>query len=559
MITGIRIGAFEHGPRTQGEPHGPFQPGPRPGDGAARPAPLPPPDTPAAGFEHRFAVDGPPSATPGSNRVPPPRPAGTQLQLPLSYEQRPPGALQADPDHPGIHTDTKGQRYIQDAQHTYAVRFDAGNGTWRVYQPDNPTRPGIAVRQNADGRWQIHHDVGLPGGLPPETENRIVEELRNRPQESYTAIAQTVGVSPQAVRGIAKKNRLQRQSHQITPDKKNRILEELRNHPDKSYDAIISEFNISSPTLRKIANESGLQRQYGWISNEKKEQIRSELINHPNDKYSSIASKFGVSKSATANIARRMGFPKKFHQLTLDQKQHITDELRNHPGVTCGAISKKLGISVANVRYFARQNGLLASHDPISPETRNQILEELRRDPHQSYAAIANNFGVLYPDVEELAGSLNPPSPGNPPGPAPVPPRDNTAPAPHRAVDDVGQAGPSGTLPSQKRCRADPPAAHTPLTHTEQEEIRQLHDIGLDNTHIAIYVGKPKPIIDDYMTRTHPVPVAAVEPLTEDQREDIERLGRAGVEAVEIAKATRVSQSKVEQYMQSDEYKYFVL
>ncbi len=160
MITGIRIGAFEHGPRTQGEPLGPFQPGPRPGDGAARPAPPPPSDTVAARFEHRFAVDGPPSATPGSNRVPPPRPAGTELQLPLSYEQRPPGALQADPDHPGIHTDTKGQRYIQDAQHTYAVRFDAGNGTWRVYQPDNPTRPGIAVRQNTDGRWQIHHDVG---------------------------------------------------------------------------------------------------------------------------------------------------------------------------------------------------------------------------------------------------------------------------------------------------------------------------------------------------------------------------------------------------------------
>ncbi len=247
------------------------------------------------------------------------------------------------------------------------------------------------------------------------------------------------------------------------------------------------------------------------------------------------------------------------------------EELRNQPDKSLTDIAKKFNVSRTTVANIAAQRrpsrvsitvkgDALATYEPISPETKNGILEELRRDPGQSYTTIANKFGVLYPDVEELAGSLSPPSSGNPPAPTSVRSPENTSPLPPPTIDDVGQAGPSGMLPSKMQARVTPPAGSTPLTIEQEEELRQLHDIGLDNTEIAIMLGKPRTIIDGYLPETQRPPVERIEePLTEDQREDIERLGRDGLDAIEIASAIHVPQSRVAQYMQTDEYKYFVL
>ncbi len=92
--------------------------------------------------------------------------APVRSALPVSYAAPSPGTLQADPAHAGIFTDAKGQRYIKNGENAYAVRFDADNWTWRAYQPDNPIRPGIPVKQNADGSWRSHNEVGVPGGNP---------------------------------------------------------------------------------------------------------------------------------------------------------------------------------------------------------------------------------------------------------------------------------------------------------------------------------------------------------------------------------------------------------
>ena len=66
---------------------------------------------------------------------------------------------------PGVLVDTKGGNYIELDDKLLPVRFDKDNNTWRVVDRDNALRPQYPVRLNeATHRWELHHDVGLPGG-----------------------------------------------------------------------------------------------------------------------------------------------------------------------------------------------------------------------------------------------------------------------------------------------------------------------------------------------------------------------------------------------------------
>lgn len=86
--------------------------------------------------------------------------------LPASYASEPSGKLHPDPVKPGVRVDENGRRYISDGVNTYAIRHDRDNRTERVYQPDNPTKPGIPVRLNTHGDYERHDEVGLKGGSP---------------------------------------------------------------------------------------------------------------------------------------------------------------------------------------------------------------------------------------------------------------------------------------------------------------------------------------------------------------------------------------------------------
>ncbi len=65
----------------------------------------------------------------------------------------------------GIDVDSSGQSTIDLNGQRQPVRYDSANSTWRTYVDGNPTKPGVPVRVDVDGRWQTHSDVGLPGGM----------------------------------------------------------------------------------------------------------------------------------------------------------------------------------------------------------------------------------------------------------------------------------------------------------------------------------------------------------------------------------------------------------
>ena len=116
---------------------------------------------------------GEPPATPngagGAASIPPAgspaAPTGGKFIVPDTYTATPKGTLRADTNAPGIYFDENGQRYIEQGGNNYPVRYDAGNNTWSVYNPQEPTKPGYAVKLEGDD-WVQNDQTGGKGGAP---------------------------------------------------------------------------------------------------------------------------------------------------------------------------------------------------------------------------------------------------------------------------------------------------------------------------------------------------------------------------------------------------------
>ncbi|WP_146120147.1 hypothetical protein [Paraburkholderia sp. BL21I4N1] len=106
--------------------------------------------------------------------------------LPAAYIAHPSGTLRSDLVHPGVQIDEKGRRYISDGKHAYAIRFDRDHRTERVYQPDNPAKPGIPVRLNQHGDYERHDEVGLKGGSLGQDLTRKLAAAEQRLEQART-------------------------------------------------------------------------------------------------------------------------------------------------------------------------------------------------------------------------------------------------------------------------------------------------------------------------------------------------------------------------------------
>ncbi|MFL9901565.1 hypothetical protein PQR71_26045 [Paraburkholderia fungorum] len=138
----------------------------------------------AAGPSNEPQTGKPPAQESGTNA---PATTGAQFDVPAQYARKPGGDLHADPGTQGVLRDDKGQAYIDMSGKTYPVRYDNDNGTWRVYNPDDPAKFQYPVRQDEHGDWQVHDDVGLKGGgnatnVPPNLQARRTE-LENQRQQ----------------------------------------------------------------------------------------------------------------------------------------------------------------------------------------------------------------------------------------------------------------------------------------------------------------------------------------------------------------------------------------
>ncbi|MDE1181296.1 hypothetical protein [Paraburkholderia sp.] len=95
---------------------------------------------------------------------------GTPLAIPSSYAVHRPPDLSQVAGQRNLYRDPAGAQYIHDGSNWFAARYDADNGTLRIWQPDNAYKPQYPVRPTADGGFEIHNNVGLKGGMMSDSD-----------------------------------------------------------------------------------------------------------------------------------------------------------------------------------------------------------------------------------------------------------------------------------------------------------------------------------------------------------------------------------------------------
>lgn len=102
------------------------------------------------------------------------------FDVPDSYAGNPHGRLHADPLMNGVYRNYKGDAYIKQGDLAFPIRYDRGNGTWRAHSQESPTKYAYPVKQDDNGAWHTHGDVGMAGGWPGDplnTVNKVQHEI----------------------------------------------------------------------------------------------------------------------------------------------------------------------------------------------------------------------------------------------------------------------------------------------------------------------------------------------------------------------------------------------
>jgi hypothetical protein len=102
---------------------------------------------------------------------------------PTRYALAEPPATYTTSNRPGVFIDSgTGRYFIKDGRCAFPVFFDKDGDTYRIFDPDNPTRPSYPVRHNSEtGHWEPNDDVKLKGGMDgrfEETKRQAADLMR---------------------------------------------------------------------------------------------------------------------------------------------------------------------------------------------------------------------------------------------------------------------------------------------------------------------------------------------------------------------------------------------
>lgn len=332
--------------------------------------------------------------------------------LPTSYQYEAPITQSTPGSALGVMVDQQGQNFITMDGQPFAVKYDKDNGTWRVYDRNNPWRPSFPVRVNEEGVWEPHSDTGLVGGAPPlsvEQKQAILDDLRQHPYASQRQIALRNNVSKSVVGKIVKANDMEQRGlgqqwqarvDQLTPDVRSRITESLAAHPYQ-YAEIAQQFDTTPGVVKWLAKGAPENLSLRTTA----EAIKTELADFPGLDHGELAKRFDVTREEVNAIAALPqdppggNLPRPLNTgvaMRPEVAQMISDYLQAHPDASYANVAAKLAVSEQAVSNIATETGLTrtAPHYRISNETTEAIRRYVVAHPDAGPAAIAREFGI---------------------------------------------------------------------------------------------------------------------------------------------------------------------
>lgn len=332
--------------------------------------------------------------------------------LPASYQYEAPITQSTPGSAPGVMVDQRGQNFITMDGQAFAVKYDKDNGTWRVYDRNNPWRPSFPVRVNEEGIWGPHSETGLAGGVPPisaEKRQAVLDDLIQHPSDTQAIIAYRNDVSESTVGNILRAHAVEQrgldrrwQAHvnQLTPDVRSKITESLQAHPSR-YAEIAQRFDTTPGVVKWLAKGAPEDLSFKTTA----EAIKTELADFPGLDHGELASRFNVTREEVDAIAAlppdppegdaaRRTMPTK--QLAPQVLQRVTDYLKEHPEASYAQIAAKCGVSERVISSIAKGGGLAraAPRYRISYEMTEAIEHYIVAHPDAGPTVVAREFGI---------------------------------------------------------------------------------------------------------------------------------------------------------------------
>lgn len=360
--------------------------------------------------------------------------------LPRGYELIEPAIDTGASGFKGIGQNAGGQKFVSIDGANYAVKWDKGNNTWRVYDRNNPWRPAIAVRQNTVGNWETHSEVGLKGGMPnrglsQQERDAIVDRIRSYPDERYVDIAARFDVSSSIVGRVAREAGITRPlmlRQPLTPAAATAVIADLqrgraareiariRHLPYERTQAIAAQIELPRSTRVRSPHPPPSDVLPG------PEAVVSDLRGNPNASLDEIAARNGVTQEFVAQAAAHSGVRRPavvrsvgsdgqpvastaFHRPAIQpaERESIASWIRDHPQDSQATIAHRFGRSELSIRDIAEAEGIRTP--PLIDLTDEQVQSAtaaLRAQPDAPYETIATTSHLTPADVEELAEFL---------------------------------------------------------------------------------------------------------------------------------------------------------
>lgn len=350
--------------------------------------------------------------------------------LPSSYRYEKAITQSAPGSAPGIMLDQRGQAFITADGRHYAVRPSKVSGGWRVFDPDNPMRPGFAVGINEHGEWEPRWDVGVNGGarpIPQETKQAILEDLRSHRDNSYRQIAERHRVSESMVGDIARRNDLAPTSNpdptlrgtknrkHATKQQEQAILGDLRITPPISFVTIANRNGVTRATVRTIAAENNISRARNPGAIRIKQQLDQEILDylrsHPDQNYSQVAAHLKVESGQVSRVAKSNGLERKGKYIPKREKQSAIHQYMNeHPDAPPQEIARATGVrpktAAANQRRMVLWDANVQRQTVSNPAAiKDRVIQDLR-DASLSDLEIATRNGTTVGEVRRRARAL---------------------------------------------------------------------------------------------------------------------------------------------------------
>lgn len=187
---------------------------------------------------------------------------------------------------------------------------------------------------------------------------------------SYTEIGEALDIQKQKVEKVARRvkidgvSRMQRRREERKKQLRERVLKEILNNPQMTYTEIGELLELHKMTVTKIAWDKSIKRGRGKHSYPEKLVIRDKKIlaiaqGNLNLTHKEIGRLFNLSSTTIHRILHtRQGFSR-LSALKAGRDQKILSVLRSKPKLSYRKVGKMFGLSHAGIRYIALQAGIV--------------------------------------------------------------------------------------------------------------------------------------------------------------------------------------------------------